>query len=91
MHSVVYQGFKLQRSSVGAAGLHNTVIKSDDALAVYTSDFFSRALSAINVSGRARRTASSLWLGQMTGIKRTLAYLSTRIVARRTLFVTLEQ
>ncbi|MCK6592234.1 MAG: hypothetical protein L6Q76_32165, partial [Polyangiaceae bacterium] len=49
MYDVVYQGFKLQRSSVGDVGLHNTVIKSGDAFAVYTSDVFSRAFFRNNL------------------------------------------
>jgi hypothetical protein len=49
MYDIVYQGFKLQRSSVGDVGMHNTVIKSGDAFAVYTSDVFSRALFRNNL------------------------------------------
>ncbi len=36
MHNIVFQGFKLQRGSTGDVGLHNTVIKSGDALSVNT-------------------------------------------------------
>ncbi|MFO0551413.1 MAG: right-handed parallel beta-helix repeat-containing protein [Polyangiaceae bacterium] len=43
MYNVVYSPFKLQRSSVGDVGLHNTVVKSGDAFAVYTTDVWSRA------------------------------------------------
>jgi hypothetical protein len=43
MYNVVYSPFKLQRSSVGDVGYHNTIVKSGDAFAVYTSDVWSRA------------------------------------------------
>src|SRR5690606_13610979 len=43
MYNVVFQAFKLQRSSVGDVGLHNTVVKSGDAFSVNTDDIFSRA------------------------------------------------
>ncbi|AKT41236.1 chondroitinase-B domain-containing protein [Chondromyces crocatus] len=49
MYGVVYQAFKLQRSSVGDVGLHNTVIKSGDAFSVNTGDVFSRALFRNNL------------------------------------------
>jgi MYXO-CTERM domain-containing protein len=43
MYGVAFQAFKLQRSSVGDVGLHNTVIKPGDAFSVNTTDVFSRA------------------------------------------------
>jgi MYXO-CTERM domain-containing protein len=43
LYNVLYQAFKLQRSSVGDVGFHNTVVKSGDAFSVNTSDVFSRA------------------------------------------------
>lgn len=42
MYSVVLSAFKLQRSSVGDVGLHNTVVKNGDAFGIYTTDVFSR-------------------------------------------------
>lgn len=49
MYDVLFQAFKLQRSSVGDVGLHNTAIKSGDAFSVNTSDVFSRALFRNNL------------------------------------------
>jgi hypothetical protein len=49
MYGVLYQAFKLQRSSVGDVGLHNTVVKSGDAFSVYTDDVISRALFRNNL------------------------------------------
>jgi hypothetical protein len=43
LYNVLYQAFKLQRSSVGDVGLHNTVVKSGDAFSVNTDDPFSYA------------------------------------------------
>lgn len=43
LYNVVFQAFKLQRSSIGDVGLHNTIIKSGDAFSVNTTDVFSRA------------------------------------------------
>jgi hypothetical protein len=43
LYNVLYQAFKLQRSSVGDVGLHNTVVKSGDAFSVNSSDVFSHA------------------------------------------------
>lgn len=43
MYNAMYQSFKLQRSSVGDVGYHNTVIKSGDAFSVNTTDTFSHA------------------------------------------------
>jgi hypothetical protein len=43
MYNVLFQAFKLQRSSVGDVGFHNTVVKSGDAFSVNTEDVFSRA------------------------------------------------
>jgi hypothetical protein len=43
MYNVLFQAFKLQRSSVGDVGFHNTVVKSGDAFSVNTDDVFSRA------------------------------------------------
>jgi hypothetical protein len=43
LYNVLFQAFKLQRSSVGDVGFHNTVVKSGDAFAVNTDDVFSRA------------------------------------------------
>lgn len=43
IYNALYQGFKLQRASVGDIGLHNTIIKSGDAFNVITQDVWSRA------------------------------------------------
>lgn len=43
IYNAVLQGFKLQRSSVGDIGFHNTVVKSGDAFSVNTRDVWSRA------------------------------------------------
>ncbi len=43
MYNVLFQAFKLQRSSVGDVLFHNTVIKSGDAFSVNTEDVFSRS------------------------------------------------
>lgn len=43
LYNTVFQAFKLQRSSVGDVGLHNTSIKSGDAFSVFTTDVFSRS------------------------------------------------
>jgi hypothetical protein len=42
VYNAAFQSFKLQRSSVGDVGWHNTVVKLGDALNTYTSDPFSR-------------------------------------------------
>lgn len=42
IYNAAFQAFKLQRSSVGDVGWHNTVVKGGDALSTYTSDVFSR-------------------------------------------------
>jgi hypothetical protein len=42
MYSVVLSAFKLQRSSIGDVGLHNTIVKNGDAFGIYTTDVFSR-------------------------------------------------
>jgi hypothetical protein len=49
LYDVLYQAFKLQRSSVGDIGLHNTIVKSGDAFSVNTEDVFSRALFRNNL------------------------------------------
>ncbi|NUO49180.1 MAG: hypothetical protein HOV80_10030, partial [Polyangiaceae bacterium] len=49
LYNVVYQSFKLQRSSVGDVGFHNTSIKSGDAFSVFTDDVFSRSLFRNNL------------------------------------------
>ncbi|MEZ4444119.1 MAG: right-handed parallel beta-helix repeat-containing protein [Polyangiaceae bacterium] len=49
MFNVVLSAFKLQRSSVGDVGFHNTVVKSGDAFGVFTSDVWSRALFRNNL------------------------------------------
>jgi MYXO-CTERM domain-containing protein len=49
LYGVLYQAFKLQRSSVGDVGYHNTIVKSGDAFSVNTSDIFSRALFRNNL------------------------------------------
>lgn len=49
MFNVLYSPFKLQRSSVGDVLLHNTVVKTGDAFAVYTTDVWSRATSRNNL------------------------------------------
>ncbi len=43
MYNVIYEAFKLHNGSVGDVVLHNTVVKSGDALAVYTDDAISQA------------------------------------------------
>lgn len=43
MYGVVYEAFKLHNGTSGDVAYHNTVIKSGDALAVYTDDAVSRA------------------------------------------------
>lgn len=42
MFNALLSAFKLQRSSVGDVGLHNTIVKRGDAFAIYTTDVFSR-------------------------------------------------
>jgi len=49
MYNVVYSPFKLHRGSVGDVALHNTVIKSGDALAVYAGVTWSRAMFRNNI------------------------------------------
>ena len=49
MFNIVKQAFKLQRSSVGDVGFHNTVVKSGDAFSVDTSDWWSQALFRNNL------------------------------------------
>jgi len=49
MFNVVLQAFKLQRSSVGDVGYHNTVVKSGDAFSVNTGDVWSQALFRNNL------------------------------------------
>jgi len=49
MHNVIYEAFKLHNESVGNVLLHNTVVKSGDAFAVYTDDAISNAWSRNNV------------------------------------------
>ena len=49
MYNVLYQAFKLQRSSVGDVGLHNTVVKSGDAFSVNTGDVFAYAFFRNNL------------------------------------------
>jgi len=48
-YNVVYQAFKLQRSSVGDVALHNTIVKSGDANSVFTGDPIDRALFRNNL------------------------------------------
>jgi hypothetical protein len=48
-YNVVLSAFKLQRGSVGDVVLHNTVVKSGDALGIYTDDPISRALFRNNL------------------------------------------
>jgi len=43
LYNVLFQAFKLQRSSVGDVGFHNTIVKSGDAFSVNTDDPISRA------------------------------------------------
>jgi len=43
MYGVIYEAFKLHNGSNGDVLYHNTVVKSGDALAVYTDDAISRA------------------------------------------------
>lgn len=43
LFNVAYQAFKPQRGSIGDRWLHNTLIKSGDAMGVYTSTPWSRA------------------------------------------------
>lgn len=49
MYSVTLSPFKLQRSSVGDVGLHNTVVKNGDGFGIYTTDVFSRQWFRNNV------------------------------------------
>jgi len=49
MYNVVYSPFKLHRGSIGDVALHNTVVKSGDAFAVYASDPWARALFRNNL------------------------------------------
>lgn len=49
MYNVVYSAFKLQRTSYGDVLLHNTVVKSGDALGIYTSESIHRAYARNNV------------------------------------------
>ncbi len=49
MFNIVAQGFKLQRSSVGDVGFHNTVVKAGNAFSVNTGDVWSRALFRNNI------------------------------------------
>ncbi len=49
MYNVVYSPFKLHNGSVGDVILQNTVVKSGDAIGVYTGDFFSRAFFRNNL------------------------------------------
>ncbi len=42
MFNAVLSAFKLQRSSVGDVGLHNTIVKRGDAFGIFTTDVFSR-------------------------------------------------
>jgi hypothetical protein len=48
-YNVVLQAFKLHRSSVGDVVLHNTVVKSGDANAIFTGDPIERALFRNNL------------------------------------------
>lgn len=43
MYNVVYSPFKLHNGSVGDVVLHNTVVKSGDAVGVYAGEYFQRA------------------------------------------------
>ena len=43
MYNVVYSPFKLHNGSVGDVALHNTVVKSGDAVGVYADEYFQRA------------------------------------------------
>ncbi len=49
MFNVIYEPFKLHNGSVGDVILHNTVVKSGDAVGVYTGDYFSRTLLRNNL------------------------------------------
>ena len=49
IYNAVHQAFKLQRSSVGDIGIHNTVVKSGDAFNVITGDVWSRAYFRNNI------------------------------------------
>lgn len=49
MYNVIYEPFKLHNGSVGDVILQNTVVKSGDAIGVYTGDYFSRALFRNNL------------------------------------------
>jgi hypothetical protein len=47
--NVILTPFKLQRGSIGDVAFHNTVVKSGDAFAIYTTDVFSRQLFRNNL------------------------------------------
>ena len=60
MYNIVLSPFKLQRSSIGDVGLHNSVVKSGDAFGVFTHDVWRRAYFRNNLfiggpSGLGRR------------------------------------
>ncbi len=49
MFNIAFQAFKLQRNSVGDVALHNTAVKSGDALSVFTEATISRAFFRNNL------------------------------------------
>jgi len=49
MFNVIYSPFKLHRGGSGDVALHNTVVKSGDAFAVYADDTWSRAFFRNNL------------------------------------------
>jgi len=49
MHNIIYSPFKLHRGSIGDIALHNTIVKSGDAFAVYTGSTWSRAFFRNNL------------------------------------------
>lgn len=64
LYNALLQGFKLQRSSVGDIGFHNSVIKSGDAFSVNTEDVWSRAWFCNNLFiGSAGRRYNSYHSG----------------------------
>ena len=49
MYNIIYSPFKLHRGSVGDIALHNTVVKSGDALGIYAGATWSQAFFRNNI------------------------------------------
>jgi hypothetical protein len=63
LYNVVFQAFKLQRTSIGDVGFHNTVVKSGDAFSVRTDIAdFARPVSQQLIFWRPRRDVQRLRL-----------------------------